>query len=236
MGSKLIYVWWSLSALYLASAVAAIVFSVVVRISDTPGKLSDTTLRSLVISELDLNAALGLGALILISWIIGLYGVLTGMVKGKRQTAGLVAFNWSLVAIVMITTIIGAIIWFFTLQPRAELFEIWQVQPQATQQFLQDTLKCCGYFDATTAGGFNAPGGFCADVAAQTNATVVQACVTPIVAFEDYTLNNIFSLDFGFVAIQVALFLATCCLINVRTEEERFRLIDEKYGKYGGFV
>lgn len=60
----------------------------------------------------------------------------------------------------------------------------------------------------------------------------------------------VFSLTFGFVAIQVALFLATACMVHLRNVEEvrvlvsstsltgtqRFRLIDEKRGKTGGFV
>jgi len=172
----------------------------------------------------------------LISWVIGLYGAITGLVNGKRRTGGFILFNWSLVVVATATTIIGCAIWFFTLQPRKEFLAIWNEQPQATQQFLQDTLQCCGFLAANNAGGFNAPSGFCADVAAGTNTTAIQGCVTPILAFEDYTLNNVFSVTYGFVTIQAALFLATCCMINVRVEEERFRLIDEKRGLKGGFV
>jgi len=136
----------------------------------------------------------------------------------------------------MVTTIIGCIVWFFTLQPRARLFDIWNRQPIPTQQFLQDQLQCCGYFDATAAQGFTATSGFCANVAAATNTSAVEPCVTPLNNYEDYVLNNVFSLTFGFTAIQAALFLATSCLIHVRDVEERFRLIDEKRSRKGGFV
>jgi len=237
MVRKLIYVWSALDGLYITSGLGAILFSIVVKSSNAaPGVLNSLTLRSLVISDMDLTAALVLGVIIALSWMVGIAGAVTGLKKGKRHTFGLLAFNWSILAAATATTLIGCAVWFFTLQPRQEFFEIWNVQSQATQQFLQDTLQCCGYFDATTAQGFTAPSGFCAAVAAQTNTTAVQPCVTPITAFEDYTLNNVFSLTFGFVAIQTALFLATCCLINVRCEEERFRLIDEKRGRKGGFV
>jgi len=237
MGKRLKIVWSVLTGLYLATGITSIVFSIVVRSSNpAPGILNSLTLRSLVIDDTDLNAAMVLGILISTSWLIGVYGAITGLAKGKRQTAGFIAFNWSILLIIIITTILASIIWFFTLRPRIEFFDIWNRQSQATQQFLQNTLQCCGYFDVTTVGGFTAPGGFCAPFAAGTNTTAAINCVTPIVAFEDYTLNNIFSLTYGFVAIQVTLGLATCCMINVRVEEERFRLIDEKQGRKGGFV
>jgi len=237
MGHKLKIVWTALDTLYLASGIAAIIFSVFVRMGNpASGMLNDQTLRSLVIRDMNLNAAMVLGIMILASWLISVYAAVTGLAKGRRRTGGFIVFNWSLIAVAITTTIIGSIIWFFTLQPRSEFFAIWNDQPQATQQFLQDTLHCCGFFNLTTAGGFNAPSGFCVASAAGTNTTAVPNCDTPILAFEDYTLNNIFSVTYGFVAIQVALFLATCCMINVRVEEERFRLIDERRGMKGGFV
>lgn len=237
MGKRLKIVWGVLDALFLATGLFAIIFSVFVRMGNpSPGTLNSLTLRSLVISDMDLTAALVLGILILISWLIGLYGAITGLAGGRRLTGGYIAFNWSIVVVAVITTIMGCIVWYFTLQPRKEFFAIWQDQPQSTQQFLQDTLSCCGFFNTTAAGGFNAPTGFCSAIAAGTNTTVISACITPILAFEDYTLNNVFSVTFGFVCVQTALFLATCCMINVRVEEERFRLIDEKRGIKGGFV
>jgi len=102
MGRNLIYIWSALDVLYLGIGIGCIVFSAFIRMSNpAPGHLTKTTLRTLVISNMDLNAALILGIMTLISWAIGLYGTMTGMVKGKRQTAGLVAFNGSLVVIGM---------------------------------------------------------------------------------------------------------------------------------------
>jgi len=237
MGKRLKIVWASLHTGYLATGLIAVVFSIFVRLGNPqPGVLNSLTLRSLVIDDSDLTAALVLGIMIVLSWLVGLYGAITGFAKGRRLTGGFLAFNWSLIAISIVTTIMGCIVWTVTLTPKRDFFAIWQAQPVATQAFLQETLNCCGFFGATAAGGFNAPTGFCAPVAAGTNNTAIAACVTPILAFEDYTLNNVFSVTFGFVAVQVALFLATCCMINVRVEEERFRLIDEKRGVKGGFV
>jgi len=238
MGRATLWVWTGLHLAYLASGVGAVVFSVFIRMTNpAPGGRTDHTLRSLVISTMSLNSAIALGAFTVLSWLIGTYGIFTGTAKsGKHRTAGLTAYNYSLVAVAAVTTVVGAMLWFFTLRPREEFFRIWQRQTPVVQQFLQDSLQCCGYFDATVAQGFNAPAGFCAPVAASTNTTAIQPCVNPIGAFEDYTLNNVFSLTFGFVAIQIALFLATACVVHLRNVQERFRLIDEKRGKTGGFV
>ena len=81
-------------------------------------------------------------------------------------------------------------IWLFSLQQRAEFSAIWGQQTQATQQALQDTFSCCGYWsvdevatvrwlksrNGTAAGQFTAQAGFCADATFAANQT---GCVTP---------------------------------------------------------
>jgi len=123
MGHKLKIVWTALDTLYLASGIAAIIFSVFVRMGNpASGMLNDQTLRSLVIRDMNLNAAMVLGIMILASWLISVYAAVTGLAKGRRRTGGFIVFNWSLIAVAITTTIIGSIIWFFTLQPRSEFF------------------------------------------------------------------------------------------------------------------
>jgi hypothetical protein len=60
--------------------------------------------------------------------------------------------------------------------------------------------------------------------------------VSPLTNYATNTYNNMFTLAYGFGGIELALFLATACLIRVRSVEERFRKIDEKRGQKGGFV
>lgn len=108
----------------------------------TPGVGTDHTLRSLTISTMSLNSAIALGAFTVASWLIGTYGIFTGAAKtGRHRTAGLTAYNYSLVAVAAVTTVIGAMLWFFTLRPRIEFFRIWQRQTPAIQQFLQDSVR-----------------------------------------------------------------------------------------------
>lgn len=236
MGKRLIWIWSGLDFLLLTAGVLALIFSVVVRTQDGPGTLDSLTLRRLVISNSQLNCGMILGIAIITSWLVSVVGIATALQRGRFNATGLVTFNWSLVAVLIVTVAVGSNIWFFTLRERLYYLAVWNAQSQTTQEFLQDTLHCCGYFNATLSGSFNAPTGFCASVAANTDTTAVQACVTPITIFADTFLNQVFSMTYGFVAIEIALFLASVCLIKVRLEEERFRRIDEKQGRKGGFV
>ncbi|GAA5959160.1 hypothetical protein JCM21900_001411 [Sporobolomyces salmonicolor] len=135
----------------------------------------------------------------------------------------------------LLTVLVGSIMWFFSLTERARYLRMWVQQDGATQVFLQDSLRCCGYFNASIAGSFTQQTGFCSTTAGG-NATAIQGCVTPITGFADYLLANTFTTIYAFTAIQLALFLISCCLIISRREEERFRFIDEKRGTRGGFV
>jgi len=212
------------------------------------------TLKRLIFSDMDLNAAIGLGSIITLSFffsiiaLVSSFGSVTDAVLGKtgsfmkharRKTRMLVVFNGTLVAAGIATVVIGCIIWFYTLQERNEFEKVWLKQDIAVQQFLQNSLQCCGYWNASTTNGLfssQLATGFCSGSNVANNVTAVQGCVTPITNEADLLLNNAFTTIFGFVAVEIALFLATVCLINTKLEEERFRRIDEKLGRKGGFV
>ncbi|KAH8921030.1 tetraspanin Pls1 family [Atractiella rhizophila] len=197
------------------------------------GGLNSMTLRRLVISDSDLLSGVVLGAFYLVSWVLSIPAfIVSKRDDGRRpNTKLLFVLNWSLIFAAFATLAIGTAIWFFTLRERQAFHNVWNEQDQLTQAFLQDTLKCCGYFNATSQGSFSVATGFCANVA---NVTA-NPCVTPITNFADYTLNNIFTTIYGFIAVVLSLLLCSLCVINDRNEELRFRLIDEKQGR-GGFV
>lgn len=229
---KLVIAWSILSFMFLAIAAVLITVAEVWRMQEQTTVMGKHTLRTLVIGKLDLTTATVLGVFIIISFIIGLVGFYQSAGPEKKgNTLGLVVFNWSLICTTVFTVIVGSIIWFFTLRERRDFMRIWLQQPAATQAFLQDTLSCCGYWNATDIGLFTQNTGFCSAI---TNVTAVPGCVTPITAFADYFLNNVFTTIYGFTAVEASLFLITCCLIISRHEEDRFRRIDSKVG--GGFV
>ncbi|GAA5907269.1 hypothetical protein JCM5296_000319 [Sporobolomyces johnsonii] len=228
---KLTVSWIALAFLLFASAVVLLVVAQVWRLEASP-TLGKHTLRTLAMPVANLNTATVLGLVILAALVLGLYGFRQGYGVGNgKKAGGMIAFSWSLVG----TIVVGSIMWFFSLTERAHYLRMWVQQDGATQVFLQDSLQCCGYFNASIAGSFTQPTGFCSTIPGG-NATAIQGCVTPITGFADYLLENTFTTIYGFTTIQLALFLVSCCLIISRREEERFRNIDEKRGTRGGFV
>jgi hypothetical protein len=203
-----------LSVCLLAGGALTLALSIVWRGKDM--------LRNLVISDLDLTAALVLSLFLIITWFISIVGIL----QGDHQVTGLVVLNWALIVDTLVCVSVGCTVWFYTLRERADFSELWDTRPD-TREALQDMLHCCGYFNGTDRAVST---GFCSDTTFAANAT---GCVTPVTKFADYTLNNIFTSIFGYMVIIVLFFLCSLCVINKRYEAERFRKIDAKRGGRG---
>ncbi|KLO14897.1 tetraspanin Pls1 family [Schizopora paradoxa] len=186
-------------------------------------------LMNMVLSQSDLTAGLILAITLLVSWIISVGAI----VQPNHVLGGLYLLNWVLIIDGIFILVIGTFVWFYTLQERANYHEVFSTLSTQTRIAIQDQLKCCGYFNSSDLSEVG--GTFCAnqtfiDV---TNNATENFCVTPITAFADMTLNNIFSTIYGYMAIVILLFLATMCIIYKRKEGERFRRIDEKRGGRG---
>jgi len=199
----------------LAAGVISIAFSIVWR--------APNVLRNIAISSSDLTIGLVIGVAYLITWIISVGAI----IQPTHVTIGLVFLNWTLLGDAIITLIVGTIIWFFTLRERANFAKIFDSASPTIRQGVQDALQCCGYFNSTDSVVLQ---GFCSDATKAASAT---PCVGPLTGYADFTLNNIFSSIYGSMAVIIALFLASMCVIKVREEEERFRRIDEKRGGRG---
>ncbi|KAI0807281.1 hypothetical protein C8Q74DRAFT_1226864 [Fomes fomentarius] len=167
------------------------------------------------------------GIALLATWVVSIGGI----VQKNHVITGLVITNWMLVLDSIIILIVGTILWFFSLQQRANYEVVYNAVSRETRLAIQDKFSCCGYL---TANDTVEIGGFCANqtfVDSLVNDT--SRCVGPITASTDYTLNNIFTSVYGLMAVVITLFLATMCVIKKRQEEERFRLIDAKRGGRG---
>lgn len=125
------------------------------------------------------------------------------------------ALNWLLIADGIGIVVIGSFVWFYTLQERAEFHKVFSKQSDDTKVLIQNTLKCCGYFNSSDLVVIRS-GSFCdnSTFVEVTNNATGGFCVGPLTAKADYTLNNIFTSVYGFMAIIVLLFLATICVIN----------------------
>ncbi|GAA6030960.1 hypothetical protein JCM8097_008957 [Rhodosporidiobolus ruineniae] len=234
---KLALTWLALAFLYTASAVVLIAVAQVWRTQSTPGQLGKHTLRGLVAMEMHLTAATALGVALLVVLLLGVLGFVQGWRPGslqRKEAKGLIGFAWALAGTMMTTLVVASILWFYSLRERNNFRKVWLARDGPTQVFLQDKLQCCGYFNASSAGLFTQPVDFCAPFGQPgANATQVQGCVTPIVKFADFFLNNVFTTIYGFTSIQLALFLTTLCLIISRRDDERFRIAWEKHGGVG---
>jgi len=209
------YAWSFLDLCLLAAGAISIAFSIIWRAPDL--------LRDLVISDLDLTVGLVLGIAFVSTFVISVGAI----IQRNHITIGLVILNWALVLCGIADVVIGSVVWFYTLKERANFHLVFQDIDDTTRQKVQDALSCCGYFNSTDLGVI---AGFCSD---PTFAAAQTPCVGPVTAYADYTLNNIFTTIYGFMAILIALFLATMCVINKRLETERFRKIDAKRGGRG---
>jgi len=199
----------------VAAGAVAVAFSIIWRAPDL--------MRNLIISSTDLTLGLIVGIVFLVTFAISVGAI----IQPVHVTIGLVVLNWSLLIDGIVTLLVGTVIWFSTLKEELNFHAAFSQQSQQNRQGIQELLKCCGYFNFAD---FGVGAGFCADPIIAANST---PCVGPITSEADFTLNNIFSSIYGFMAIIIALFLASMCIIKVRQEEERFRKIDEKRGGRG---
>jgi len=58
----------------------------------------------------------------------------------------------------------------------------------------------------------------------------LQGCIGPFSSFANELNSQVFTADFGIVAIDVILLLGIACLLKDRKEKERYALIDAKAG------
>ncbi|KAH8108436.1 tetraspanin Pls1 family [Phellopilus nigrolimitatus] len=181
----------------LAAGIFTLVISIVWR--------APNLLRDMVVSPSDLTTGLVLGIVLLVTWALSIGAI----IQPNHVTKGLMFLNWMLILDTIGVVVIGSFVWFYTLQERIEFHGVFAALDQTTQIAVQDTLKCCGYFNSTDLAVVG--GQFCANETfiQQTNNATGNFCVGPITEHADYTLNNIFTSIYGFMAIIILLFLAT---------------------------
>lgn len=231
MVSKGLMVFWGVvDFCLLAAGAVSVAFSIVWRKPDI--------LMNMTVTSADLTAGLILGVVLLATFAISIFAI----VQRNHITIGLVILNYVLVVDAIIVLALGSRVWFFTLRERNNFHKIYLEQPDSTIEFIQNKFSCCGYFNGSDHTVINNDAGnFCSTV----QSTFINSldptdinnaanfCVGKVTAFADYTLNNIFSSMYGFMAIVICLLLATLCVINMREEEERFKRIDAKRGGKG---
>ncbi|KDQ60601.1 hypothetical protein JAAARDRAFT_554762 [Jaapia argillacea MUCL 33604] len=227
VSKRLMGVWVFFDICLLASGVVALVLSITWR--------APNLLLNMVFDNGDLTTGTVLGVALLITFAISVGAI----VQRNHVTIGLVMLNWVLIMDAIGIVIIGTFVWYFTLQERANYHQVFSEQSAATRIAIQDMLQCCGYFNGTDL--LELGGNFCQNQTFvdsflkldNTTGDFTGACVTPITAFADSTLNDVFTTVYGFMAVVICLFLTSLCVIKKRQEDERFKKIDAKRGGRG---
>ncbi|KAI1790770.1 tetraspanin [Ganoderma leucocontextum] len=225
MPSKRLMSFWAfLDVCLLAAGVILVVFSEIYRM---PNLLINFTLSNDM-----LLSGLVAGVFLLITFVFSIGAI----IQKNHVTGGLVILNWLLVADAIVILVVGTMLWFFSVQQRANYLAVFQAASPTTRIEIQDKFSCCGWFtpnDTVQIGGsFCTNLTFANSLVDPTDADTGR-CVAPVTKFTDYTLNNVFSTIYGFMAVVICLFLATMCVIKRRQEEERFKKIDAKRGGRG---
>jgi hypothetical protein len=220
VSKKLIGAWAIIDLCLLACGAVVLAFSIIWR--------APNVVMNMAFSNADLTAGTILGIALLATFAVSVFAI----IQANHVTIGLIILNWMLVVDALGIVIIGTFVWFFTLTERENFHKVFAALSSAQRIEIQDHFKCCGYYgvnDLVEIGG-----SFCKDM------SVVQGldkdtgfCVTHITNWADMSLNNVFTTIYGFMAVAIALFLATMCVIKKRQEDERFKKIDAKRGGRG---
>jgi uncharacterized membrane protein YiaA len=218
---QLMGVWIFLDFCLLVSGIISLVFSIVWQSPDL--------LRDIIVSKADLTAGLVLGIMLIGSFLFSIPCI----IQKNHVVLPLTLFKWLLFLDGVVVFAVGSFVWFFTLNYRNSYHAILAQEPDSTIIALQDVLQCCGYFnssDLVVIGGT-----FCANetFVTVTNNATQNFCVTALTDDANYTLTNIFTSVYGFMAVVMGLGMATWCVVNKRLEEERFKRIDAKRGGRG---
>ncbi|KAI0822603.1 tetraspanin [Trametes gibbosa] len=208
----------------LVAGVILIVFSEIWRM---PNLMFNFTFSSEM-----LTGGLVMGIFFLLTFVLSIGAV----VQKNHVTMGFVLLNWMLVVDALVVIVAGSIVWFFTLGERAHYLLVYNALSRDTRIEIQDKFSCCGYFtpnDTVEIGGNFCTNQTFVNSLVDPNNTDTFRCVAPLTKFTDFTLNNVFTTMYGFMAVVVMLFLASMCVIKRRQEEERFKKIDAKRGGRG---
>ena len=161
------------------------------------------------------------GALIILTFLVSLPGAFLPSNRLWLRITGCM-----IVASAVLTLLIGIIIWFSTLQTRANLGHTFATQPSLSQSLIQQKFQCCGYLTNPFTQDNVCSSAF---VAAQ-----MINCVGPFSNFANSFLDLVFTAMFGIVGLDMAFLLSVVVVLKNRDEMERYRHIDEKNGINGG--
>lgn len=221
VSKQLLGVWAFFDFALLAFGAVAVAMSIIIQGSDDP-------LIQITFIPAHLMAALILGVLLLVTFVISIGAI----IQQAHILVPLIVLNWALVVDGIAVVVVGCMMWVATLAERSGFKDRFIGESSDFQIKIQDKLNCCGYmFPNETTQTISFGGTVCPNPAAALARN--SSCVLPLTDFTDNTLNSAFTLIFAFMFAIIPLLLATLCVIKKREEDERFKRIDSKRGGRG---
>lgn len=225
MANKVLLAYGICDGLFVLMGIFMLSFSVIVQnIQNEIPENGRQAARNLLYQRFPLTAGIVNAVMIFITFLFTLPGIITP----ARIWLKLGGYMVTICA--MFSMIIGLYLWILTLRTRVDFAPIFAAQPNNIKGLMQTTFNCCGYFNSTSP-PFERDA-VCPSPAA---AALMRGCATPITAFANVFIDNIFTAVFGMVGIDAVFIVATACLLKERKERERFRHIDSKTNALGRF-
>ncbi|KAK3363545.1 hypothetical protein B0T25DRAFT_47030 [Lasiosphaeria hispida] len=225
MANKVALAYMASDFLFVLMGIFMLAFSLVVQSVQNEQPIEGKqAARNLLYQSFPLTAGIANAALVFFTFIVTIPGIIT-RARAWLKLGGILATISAVFSLV-----IGLYLWILTLKIKGDFAPLWMSQAPVAQDLMQTTFSCCGYFNSSSPAFVTNP--TCPSPAA---AALMRGCATPITAFANVFLDDIFTAVFGMVGVDAVFIMATVCLLKERKERERFRHIDEKSGARGAF-
>ncbi|MCJ1486606.1 phospholipid scramblase 1 [Schaereria dolodes] len=220
---KILLTFLGLDALFAATGGALLAAVFILKNGMAEASNTTNVATNLLLLGTPLTGGIILAGLVFLAFLVSLAGV---TISTSRSVLKL--HTWLVIACAIMTLILGLDVWFSTLKTKSHLGVLWSQQTTSMQSLLQQKFNCCGYLSSTSP-PFQQDNTCANPIVAASKSP----CVGPFSNFANSFLDVMFTAMFGFVALDVMLFLSGVVVLKDRKEKERYRLIDAKNG-FGG--
>ncbi|EOD46799.1 Tetraspanin [Neofusicoccum parvum] len=220
MANKLMLTFLGCEILFLLSGGLLIGFALFSESSMRSRPTPDTVAPHLLLKRSPLTATIVNAIFIFATFLLALPAIFLPTNRGWLRMHG-----YMVTFCATFTLVLGLITWIGTLQTRNMLGVIWAAEAPETQSLLQQKFKCCGYANPTSPPFVT--DATCTDAVVAAN---LGGCIGPFSSFANQYLDVIFTAAFGLVGLDTILLLHVAMVLKERSEQARYRHIDEKNG------